>query len=760
MAFTQIAGIAPNYRDYKNWWLKAYEPGTTTPKSMSDNDTGLPTAAKYELNKDGFIISSGGTLIIPHIDGDYDLWLFPTEAEADANDTTNAERLADDLENYLTNTSLGDSLGGFVSYEFDTVANAKVGLTIGGKVVTLKENDVIRIKSRDDALFDVVTGVAGANGFNIIPHATLNISFALRVGETVSVIAFGAIGDGVTNDQPAIQAALDYGAAVVEFGDENQIYLIDNEITIQPAITIDLQSCIIRANYDTGNVLKCFRDETGRPVFKVQGNRAAIQGGVQPNPNLVGLWIETCNFSEFKGMKFQNLDGYPIILGATGARDIINITIADIETSTGEGIQLLSGEHNGVDYEQITTGRIKDCFFTTNNPGSIAFEVKANDFSSNYVTPNSPSSIFGLTIERCSMNPVESTGGTFISMIATGSSLIYQMQFKNCEGELKYGGLDPVYPCVYLEKVVRSDIDFSGQFNEGDGFHLVNCQHVTLRNTIDPVFNTAFNGRFLVVDSASFGNNFENLSFTDTLMSADGSFPDVPLAPYYFDARYQDSGYGNTSSGYISTNVQRVFDISKFNLIDSSGTPVNTSVSNNPNATFLINGSGNLEVTMADEIGMRWLVPDDVVGKDVIVRCKYRIISSLVGVENWRLAASVGGSLKSPKMDITDQFTDMMYHTKIDTNRFDIFSTSAQAGVVFEIELLEVYLGSFPYPANLNPNDIYPDEFLLAPRCTTATRPDTTKSSIDNGFSILDETLGKPIWWNGTNWIDATGTIA
>lgn len=148
MAFTQIAGIAPNYRDYKNWWLKAYEPGTTTPKLMSDNDTGSPTSAKYELNKDGFIISSGGALIIPHIDGDYDLWLFPTEVEADANDTTNAERLADDLENYLTNTSLGDSLGDFVAYEFNTVANAKIGLTIGGQTVTLKENDVIRIKER------------------------------------------------------------------------------------------------------------------------------------------------------------------------------------------------------------------------------------------------------------------------------------------------------------------------------------------------------------------------------------------------------------------------------------------------------------------------------------------------------------------------------------------------------------------------------------------------------------------------------------
>lgn len=180
MAFTQITGIAPNFRDYKNNWLKAYEPGTTTPKNMSDNDTGSPTVAKYELNADGFPVSSGGAIVIPHIDGDYDLWLFPTEAEADANDTTNAIRLADDIENYLTSSTVGDAIGGFVTYEFDTVTNAQNGQTIGGETVTLEVDNVIRIKERDSALFDVISGTGTANGENIIAHATLNVSFAMR----------------------------------------------------------------------------------------------------------------------------------------------------------------------------------------------------------------------------------------------------------------------------------------------------------------------------------------------------------------------------------------------------------------------------------------------------------------------------------------------------------------------------------------------------------------------------------------------------
>lgn len=43
---------------------------------------------------------------------------------------------------------------------------------------------------------------------------------------------------------------------------------------------------------------------------------------------------------------------------------------------------------------------------------------------------------------------------------------------------------------------------------------------------------------------------------------------------------------------------------------------------------------------------------------------------------------------------------------------------------------------------------------------TTHQRPnnqlDDTWESI--GFQYFDTTLGKPIWWNGTGWVDATGS--
>ena len=43
--------------------------------------------------------------------------------------------------------------------------------------------------------------------------------------------------------------------------------------------------------------------------------------------------------------------------------------------------------------------------------------------------------------------------------------------------------------------------------------------------------------------------------------------------------------------------------------------------------------------------------------------------------------------------------------------------------------------------------------------CATNERPTNLgNTNKDRGFMIFDRTLNKPIWWNGTTWVDATGT--
>ncbi len=115
MALAPVAYIAPNYRDYKSYWLKFYVPSTTTPKTMSTNESGDVLIIKAELNKDGFPVTAGGAIFIPYVDGNYDAFLFRTEQEADDNETSSAVRVADNI------SAGGDSNGIFVDAKSETV---------------------------------------------------------------------------------------------------------------------------------------------------------------------------------------------------------------------------------------------------------------------------------------------------------------------------------------------------------------------------------------------------------------------------------------------------------------------------------------------------------------------------------------------------------------------------------------------------------------------------------------------------------------
>ena len=132
MAYSPIAFTAANYRDYKFNWLKAYEPGTTTPKSMATDSTGSTLVAKLSLNIDGFIVTAGAALVIPHIAGAYDLWLFPTEALADANDTNNALRLADNI----TGPAGAGDVGGAI-LQFDQVISESISISAGSNALSV-----------------------------------------------------------------------------------------------------------------------------------------------------------------------------------------------------------------------------------------------------------------------------------------------------------------------------------------------------------------------------------------------------------------------------------------------------------------------------------------------------------------------------------------------------------------------------------------------------------------------------------------------
>jgi len=162
MTLSPIAFISPNFRDFKNYWLKAYEQGTTTPISMALDPDGITTVAKLELNKDGFLESAGGALVIPYIIGAYDLFLFPTEAEADANDTVNAEQVADNITAISTDEDLTDGIT-----PFDTI-------TLALASTLLSDGDTVYVRDME-MVFSAGTAFGGKGGiyFKVVLTASV-----------------------------------------------------------------------------------------------------------------------------------------------------------------------------------------------------------------------------------------------------------------------------------------------------------------------------------------------------------------------------------------------------------------------------------------------------------------------------------------------------------------------------------------------------------------------------------------------------------
>lgn len=57
-------------------------------------------------------------------------------------------------------------------------------------------------------------------------------------------------------------------------------------------------------------------------------------------------------------------------------------------------------------------------------------------------------------------------------------------------------------------------------------------------------------------------------------------------------------------------------------------------------------------------------------------------------------------------------------------------------------------------------NAVKPKAIPLVLSGTTAQRPTIPAGTVRVGISYFDTTLGKPIWWDGSGWVDATGTSA
>lgn len=110
MAYLPISKVVPQYSDssglpYSGAVLKAYQDGTSTVLAMATDSTGGTTATSMALNSNGYVEVSGN-IVIPHVNQNYKLSLYPTQTDADAN--SGAIWTVDNIK-YLSTPSITDN---------------------------------------------------------------------------------------------------------------------------------------------------------------------------------------------------------------------------------------------------------------------------------------------------------------------------------------------------------------------------------------------------------------------------------------------------------------------------------------------------------------------------------------------------------------------------------------------------------------------------------------------------------------------------
>lgn len=206
------------------YFLKLYAAGTTTPISAALDSDGSTLVAKVELDSLGYVQNASGGSTTIYIDQEYRLVLYVNATDADANTFANAVQDTDNIPQ-LTTTGLA---GGSVS-------NVTALKALTGQADNELINIVHHTTDADGGggvfWFDSSSSAADNNGTILQPDSGSGRWIRQDEG-ALNVKWFGAIGDGVTDDTTAIQAAIDTGDHVHLENPNGEKYLISSTLTV------------------------------------------------------------------------------------------------------------------------------------------------------------------------------------------------------------------------------------------------------------------------------------------------------------------------------------------------------------------------------------------------------------------------------------------------------------------------------------------------------------------------------------------------
>ena len=354
-----------------------------------------------------------------------------------------------------------------------------------------------------------------------------NVQAKLR--ESVSVLDYGAIGNGTTDDTAAIQAAITYAYSVaipkVIFPNKNSTYLISSSISVPQGITLQGEGTVFVSSTGTQGfqtrILKASTMTTAAVVLA--GQSAAMANiGVYANAGATGNGIEIqSNTAVLTDVSSNGHAGIGILIGSkVGAYVNCNsFRLSNIVTNyNGSHGLYISDDQSVYPLADANAGSVKD-MQSNHNGGS------------------------GIYINNCFAN-------TFINLL-TESNALYGMRISN--------------------KAVKHTV-ICGDFDEGN----------TVGEFLDEGANNTFIG--LSQSGSTFSGTFYNLlgynsaflwALTTTGLTVNGNLAITGTTNPSYGVPYYATSYSapvaNIDTGIVSYSEPTTYDVYINASLDSAG---------------------------------------------------------------------------------------------------------------------------------------------------------------------------------------------
>lgn len=277
------------------------------------------------------------------------------------------------LEAYVTNTTTPATL---YSDADGTVAGTSITLDARGEPTTIKR---VWLNTAVDYKLILKTD-AGATVWTVDPVYGYGPQF-----DSISVKRFGAVGDGVTDDSAAIQAAID------SLTSGGTVYFPRGTYRVNTGLTVDVNGvCLIGDGpasviYDPGNVLSLYIKASNVEVSRLKFlgtqsgstyrvNQVALGGsGISPSR----VWIHHCYF--------ENGSATCVVIGGDlGTCSDVYITDNVMLNYYENGVDTLSGGHSRV---FVLNNSMKTSVYNTaaSKPIGIAMEPQNDGVNTDFV---------------------------------------------------------------------------------------------------------------------------------------------------------------------------------------------------------------------------------------------------------------------------------------------------------------------------------------------------------------------------------------